>query len=131
MINKIFIIEDDVNILFSLQAKFRVEGFEIEIDNGNGENPLVEIISKIKNFQPDMVITDLILPRVSGFEIIKFLKSEGTTKHIPIFVFSNLSDNDSRERGLSLGVDYYAIKNKLSVDDFIESVKKVISNKKL
>ncbi len=125
--DKIFIIEDDANILYGLQAKFRVEDFDVEIDNGS--NSIEEVINNIKFFKPKYVILDLILPKIDGFEVAKKLQEDEETKNIDIFAFTSLSDQDSKERGIKVGVDYYLLKTELSIDELVEKVKKIIQNK--
>ncbi|MDD4333013.1 MAG: response regulator [Patescibacteria group bacterium] len=127
MRKKVFIIEDDANILYALQAKLSLEGFEVEINNGSEavENALYEI----KEFKPNYIILDLILPKIDGFKMAKALREDLETSAIPVFIFTSLSDNDSRSMGANLGVKYYFIKNELSIDDFIYRFKKVINNK--
>ncbi len=128
MSKKLFIIENDANILYGLRAKFSVGGFQVEIDTGAGA--VEEILSKIKIFNPDFIILDLILLKVDGFSILSGLKAENGVAGTPVFVFTSLSDEDSRERGNNLGADYYFIKNDFSIDEFAEKIKKIIFNKR-
>lgn len=125
MEKKLLIIEDDANILYSLQAKFRVEGFEVIIDSGMD---MKEIMDKINKTKPNYVILDLILPRVDGFEILKNIKSNPEISHMQTFIFTSLSDEDSRAKGMKYGVDHYIIKSDFSVDDFVAKVQKIIAN---
>lgn len=126
MSKKIFIIEDDANLLSGLQAKFSLAGFEIETNSGNVE--IQEIINDIKKFQTSFIVLDLILPQVDGFAIIKAIKEDEEISDSPIFVFSNLSDQDSKSRGLNLGVKHYFVKNDFSIDEFVGKVIKIIEN---
>lgn len=126
MAKKIFIIEDDANLLYGLQAKLRVEGFDVVADEGIDE---IEVTKKLKSSSPDYIILDLILPHIDGFEMIKKIKADEVLKNIPVFVFSNLSDNDSRTRSMDLGAEQFFIKNDFSVDEFVEKIKKIIINK--
>ena len=127
MEKKLFIIEDDVNILSALKAKFSVENFRVESDSGS--TVIEEIVKKIKAIHPDFIILDLILPRVSGFDILSSIKSDKEISGIPVLVFTNLSDADSKERSNQLGSDYYFIKSDFTIDEFIEKIKKIIANK--
>lgn len=126
MPKKLFIIEDDANILYSLQAKFSLKGFDVKIDNGNVG--IEELISKIKENKPNFIILDLILPQLDGFDIIKTLKEDQETSNIDIFIFTNLSDQDSKSKGLNLGVKHYFIKGDFSIDDLVEKTVKIINN---
>lgn len=127
MNKKIFIIEDDANVLYALQAKFRVEGFGVEVDSG--DSSLEEIMNKIRHYQPDYIILDLILPKLDGFEVARNLQSDNDTKNIKIFVFTNLADEDSRQTGEKAGVDYYLLKTELGTDELVSKVIKIIQNK--
>lgn len=127
MDKKIFIIEDDANILFGLQAKFRVEGFLVET-NAGADKPEV-LLTKIKEFKPDFIILDLMLPANDGFEIARVLKNDELTKHILVLVFTSLGDNDSRARGLEIGVDQYILKYEINLDELVQKIKKTIINR--
>jgi len=124
---KIFIIEDDANILYGLQAKFSVNGFAVEVSNGS--LPAQELVNEIIKYKSDYVVLDLLLPKVDGFEVAKLLKQNKETANVPIFIFTNLSDSDSKSRGLDLGINYYFIKDELSLDDFVDKVKRIIDNR--
>lgn len=127
MLKKIFIIEDDANILYGLQSQFSSDGFEIDISDGS--ESMEEIITAIKEFNPDYIITDLLLPEIDGFDLIRDIKSDDALQEKPIFIFTDLSDEDSRHRSDELGVEYYFIKNDFDVFEFADKVKRIISNK--
>ncbi len=124
--NKILIIEDDANLLYGLQAKFRVAGFEVIIDEGADETQALE---KIKIFKPSYIILDIILPKINGFDLLSKIKADSEISKIPVFIFTNLSDSDSRQKGKELGADFYILKNELNLDEFIDKFKKIIANK--
>ncbi|MDD5071219.1 MAG: response regulator [Patescibacteria group bacterium] len=126
MAKKIFIIEDDVNILSSLQAKFSLEGFQVEANSGNME--IGGLFAEIKKIKPDFIILDLILPAIDGFDIIKAIKADEETSCLPIFIFTNLSDQYSQNLSLKLGAKYYFIKSDFNIDEFVDKVKKIIAN---
>lgn len=126
MNKKIFIIEDDITLLSSLQAKFSIEGFNVIVNNGAAE--VNEILKLIKTVGPNLIILDLILPKVDGFELLAGIKASDAINSIPVFVFSNLSDNDSKEKCKRLGANQYFVKSDFNIDQFIEKIKKIISN---
>jgi len=126
MPKRIIIIEDDANILYSLQAKFSVLGYKAETDDGSSEE---SSLSKIIDLKPDFIILDLILPKVDGFSLLKEIKTNPAVASIPVIVFTNLSDADSRARGFDLGADYYLIKSEASLDDFVSKVIKMVANR--
>lgn len=123
---KILIVEDEANLLYGLQAKFRVEGFEVITDEGADK---AEVMAKIKNLQPDYVVLDIILPRLNGLDLLAEIKANPSMAKIPVCIFTNLSDSDSRQRSRTLGADFYFIKTEFNLDEFVDKFKKVILNK--
>ncbi len=123
---KIFILEDDVNILYGLEAQFSADEFLVE--SSEGEEDLEELLSNIRSFNPNYLILDLILPKLDGFEVVKRIKEDEETSELPIFIFTDLSDEDSKNRSLELGADYYFIKEEFDTYEFAEKVKKIIGN---
>ena len=123
---KILIIEDDANLLYGLQAKFRVENFDVITDEGSDKT---EAMEKIKIQKPDYIILDIILPKINGFDMLSEIKADPAISKIPIFIFTNLSDNDSRQKGAELGADFYLIKDELNLDEFVAKFIKIIKNR--
>jgi len=123
---KILLIEDDANLLYSLQAKFRIEGFEIITDEGLDK---IEIFEKIVSLKPDYIILDIILPKISGHDLLKEIKVSPLMSKIPVFVFTNLSDNDSRQQAMKFGADIYFVKADFTIDEFVAKFKKIIGNR--
>jgi len=123
---KILMVEDEANLLYGLQAKFRVAGYDVITDQGDDKKILLE---KIKIQKPDYIILDIILPRVDGFELLAEVKADPALALIPVFIFTNLSDADSQRRGKELGADFYLIKAELNLDEFVEKFQKIIANR--
>lgn len=127
MSKKIFIIEDDANLLYGLQSRFSSEGYEVEISTG--EETLEELLVYLEKNKFDYVILDLILPDLDGFELLEAIKSEDDLKDLSVFVFTDLSDEDSKHRSMELGADYYFIKTDFDINEFSEKVIRILSNK--
>jgi DNA-binding response OmpR family regulator len=128
MKKSIFIIEDDVSLASAMQAQFNVSGFEAEINRG-GEDDMEDIINEIKKVDADIVILDLILPKFDGFEIIKKIRSDEEISDIYIFIFTDVSDEDSKARGLNVGANQYFIKEDFSIEEFADKVKRIMENR--
>ncbi|MCX6794388.1 MAG: response regulator [Candidatus Falkowbacteria bacterium] len=122
---KIFIIEDDANLLYGLESQFAADEFEVATATGAEE--LEELMETLRDFDPDFIILDLILPKIDGFEIIKKLKSDDELNDKQIFIFTDLSDEDSRQRSLQLGADYIFFKDELDTFEFAEKVKHIVA----
>jgi DNA-binding response OmpR family regulator len=123
---KIFIIEDDADITYGLESQFEAADFEVEIATGDEE--LEELMENMRAFEPDYIILDLILPKVDGFEIVKKIKEDGELNDKEIFIFTDLSDEDSRSRSLEVGADYVFFKEEFDTFEFAEKVKKIVAN---
>ena len=83
---KILIVEDDQFLQSLVARKFAVDGFEVKVAT-NG----TEAISSIVSEKPDIILLDLLLPEIDGFEVLERMRSDETMKAIPVIVFSNLS----------------------------------------
>jgi DNA-binding response OmpR family regulator len=127
MSEKIYIIEDDANLLYGLQSRFSSEGYEVEITTG--EETLEELLAYIKKSKFDYVILDLILPDLDGFELLEAIRAEDDLKDLTVFVFTDLSDEDSKHRSMELGADYYFIKTDFDINEFSEKVIRILGNK--
>ncbi len=127
MAKKIFIIEDDAALLYGLQAKFRVDGFETIIHNGTGT--INTAIEQIKLALPTAIVLDLILPDTEGFALLKSIKGDKQINNIPVFIFTNYSDKAVKERCQNIGAEYYFIKSELNIDEFVNKVKIIINNR--
>lgn len=125
---RIFIIEDDANITYGLESQFEAADFEVEI--ATGEEEVEELLENMRSFEPDYIILDLILPKVDGFEIVKKIKEDEELNDKEIFIFTDLSDEDSRARSLEVGADYVFFKEEFDTFEFAEKVKRIVANRK-
>ncbi len=126
MSEKILIIEDDINILSALQAKLAIEGFETATEDSNDEQE--NIMARMRVFGPDFIIMDIVLPRLDGAKLLYAIRAEEEGRKIPVFVFTDVSDEDTRAMSAKLGANYYFLKTDLNIDDFVGKVKKIIRN---
>ena len=122
---RVLLIEDEANLLYGLQAKLRIEGFDTITDEGLDKG---EVLEKIIVLKPDYIILDIILPKINGLDLLKEIKSRPQISRIPIFIFTNLSDNDSRQEALKSGADFYLIKTDFNFDEFTAKFKKIVDN---
>ncbi len=120
---KIFIIEDDSDILSGLNDLFTSNDYEVETNDSMEE--LEEIIKKIEKFQPDIVVLDIVLPKLDGLEIIKKIKENDKINNAEIFIFTDLSDEDSRSRSVGLGANYYFLKSEFDIYTFSNKVMRI------
>ncbi len=126
--NKVFVVEDDANLLYGLESQFIGAGLEVEVSEAD-ENDIEELILAIKESDPSYIVLDLILPKIDGFELVKKIKADSDLGDKEIFIFTDLSDEDSRSRSLEIGADYVFFKEDFDTFEFAEKVIKIISNK--
>lgn len=124
---KIYIIEDDANIMAGLTANFHVSGFEIRGHDGNGSSE--SILNDIRDFKPEYIILDLILPKVDGFKLLHDIKASDFLGRIPVIVFTDFSEKDFKTRSLQIGADYYFVKTDFQIDSFALKVGNIIRNR--
>jgi DNA-binding response OmpR family regulator len=118
MKRKILIIEDELALQKTFSDILEKEGYQV-ISALNGESGL--ILAKREN--PDLILLDLILPQKDGFEVLKELKKDETTKEIPVIVLTNLEDIQSVERAVELGATTYLVKAQYTLKELIQKIK--------
>lgn len=118
---KLLIVEDDALLSSALNESLTSKDLEIlNINNG------LEVLGAAKNFKPDIILLDLILPGIDGFEVLKQLKSDVLTKDIPVFVLSNLSEQADVRSVKALGAEDYFIKANIKIKEIAGIIKKKI-----
>jgi DNA-binding response OmpR family regulator len=115
---RILLVEDDRFLRRAAEAALRRHGF-IVLTASDGEEGLR--IARAE--KPDLVLLDLIMPRLQGFEVLKLLKAEAATSAIPVVVLSNLGQDSDVQNALAAGAADYLIKANLALDTLIERVK--------
>lgn len=123
--NKILIVEDDTFISRMYEAKLSSLGYQVKIAE-NGQDGL----RVMQEWLPDLVLLDLILPILDGFEFLKQIKADNNFKNIPIIVLSNLDQKENIEKGISLGASDYIIKAQFTPSEVVEKIEKCLKSKK-
>ena len=118
MAHTILIIEDDDFLRSLAVTKLEKEGFTVAMA-ANGQ----EGITAISAHNPSLIILDLMLPIMSGFEVLEQLKTNEATKDIKVVVFSNLGEESDIKRCLDLGANDYLVKANFTLDELVEKIK--------
>ena len=118
---KILLIEDDPFLLNMYATKFELENFKVVMAE-DGEKGLKTAIKEI----PDIILLDIMLPKMDGFEVLKGLKEEKSTQAIPVILLTNLSQKEEVERGLSMGANDYLIKAHFMPSEVVDKIKEVL-----
>lgn len=117
----VLIIEDDQLLIRMYSTKFESEGFSV-LSAEDGEAGL---LAASKN-KPDLILLDMMMPKLSGSEVLVKLKSSETTKDIPVIVFSNLSQEDEASKVIALGAKEYLVKANMTPAEVVQKVKQYI-----
>ncbi len=120
---KVLIIEDDPILLNMYATKLELEDFLVLMAE-NGEKGL----GLAKKEKPDIILLDIILPKMDGFEVLEKFKADKTTQSIPVILLTNLNQSEEVRRGLALGAEDYLIKAYFMPSEVINKIKKVINN---
>lgn len=115
---KVLIIEDDTFLQGLAANKIHSTGIEVNTAS-TGE----EALTHISNSVYDAILLDLMLPDISGFEVLKNLREREAFKTIPVLVFSNLSDDSDIQTALDLGATDYLVKANFTLDELVEKLK--------
>ena len=119
---KIIIVEDDPMLADLYKMKFSMSDFEVFMAK-NGK----EAIGIAKKENVDVVLTDLIMPEMDGYEMTKILRSGEYNPNIKIIIFSNMDQQDSEEKFAGFKVDGFVMKSKYTPSEMLEEVKKIIN----
>jgi len=121
MAEKILVVEDDKFLRELISRKLSDEGFDITqaVDGEDG-------IEKIKEVKPDLVLLDLILPSIDGFEVLSRIKEDPSVASIPVIILSNLGQKEEIEKGLSLGAVDFLIKAHFTPGEIIDKIKTLL-----
>ncbi len=116
---KIFLIEDDPSLSKIYFQRLEKEGYKVSVAAEGSEG-----LRRVGEEKPSLVILDLILPGMSGFEILRQLKTDSKTKQIPVLVLTILEQDEDVKEALRLGASGYLFKSDTGIDDLIGAVEK-------
>ena len=114
---KILVVEDETFLVKIYAVKLKKEGFEVSIANDGEE--AVKMAAEIK---PDLILLDLILPKMNGFEALERMRANPENKKTPVIVLSNLGQEEDIKRAESLGADDYLVKANFSIQDIVAKI---------
>jgi len=118
---KILIIEDEMALQESLGGLLSEKGYQV-ISALDGETGL----NLAKKENPDLILLDLILPKMSGFEVLEELKKDLKTKEIPVIVLTNLEGIGDVEKVIALGAKSYLVKAEYTLEEVVEKIEKAL-----
>ena len=119
---KILLVEDDSFLSGMYAAKFELENFKV-IMAEDGDKAVRLALKE----SPDIILLDIILPKINGFEVLRQLKANRLTAEIPVIFLTNLSQKDEIEQGLKMGAKDFLIKAHFMPSEVVEKIKKALT----
>lgn len=120
---KVLLVEDDNNLREIYEARLTAEGYEI-FTAQNGE----EALSVAKQSRPDLIISDVMMPRISGFEMLDIMRNTDELKNTKIIMLTALGQAEDRGRADNLGADKYLVKSQVTLEDIVRSAEELLSD---
>ena len=117
--NIVLVVEDDRAIARAIEFRLKQEGYQVDIAR-DGE----EALTMVHENHPDLILLDLILPKVNGFEVLKKIKEDETTRSIDVIIFSNLSQKEDMAQAQAYGAIQFLVKSDLSTSELAAIVNK-------
>ena len=115
---KVLIVDDDAFLLDMYSIKFKESGFLVEIAK-NGE----EAIAKAKSLNPDVILLDIVMPKMDGFDVLREIKKNNIAPGAKIFILTNLGQKEDVDRGLKLGASDYIVKAHFTPSEVVAKVR--------
>lgn len=122
--SKIMLVEDDDSLREIYSIRLTAEGYTI-VSARDGEEALAVAVRE----RPDLVVSDVMMPKISGFDMLDILRSTPETQDIKVIMMTALSSEDQRLRGESLGADRYLVKSQVGIEDVVNAVHEVLGDR--
>lgn len=120
---KILLVEDDKSLREIYGVRLLAEGYDI-VSAGDGEEALAMAIKE----RPALIVSDVMMPKISGFDMLDILRSTTETKDVKVIMMTALSSEDQRQRGEQLGADRYLVKSQVGIEDVVRTVHEVLGD---
>ncbi len=122
--SKVMIVEDDDSLREIYAIRLTAEGYAV-VSARDGEEALAVAVKE----RPDLIISDVMMPKISGFDMLDILRSTPETQNIRVIMMTALSSEDQRVRGENLGADRYIVKSQVGIEDVVNVVHEVLGDR--
>ena len=122
--SKVMVVEDDAALREIYSIRITAEGYEV-VSAGDGEEALAVAVRE----KPDLILSDVMMPKISGFDMLDILRNTPETANIKVIMMTALSADDQRARGERLGCDRYLVKSQVGIEDVINAIHEVLGDK--
>ncbi|MBQ3453152.1 response regulator [Candidatus Saccharibacteria bacterium] len=122
--SKVMVVEDDASLREIYSIRITAEGYEV-VSAGDGEEALAVAVRE----KPDLILSDVMMPKISGFDMLDILRSTPETANIKVVMMTALSADDQRQRGERLGANRYLVKSQVGIEDVVNTIHEVLGDK--
>ena len=122
--SKVMVVEDDASLREIYSIRITAEGYEV-VSAGDGEEALAVAVRE----KPDLILSDVMMPKISGFDMLDILRNTPETAKIKVVMMTALSSDDQRARGERLGADRYLVKSQVGIEDVVNAIHEVLGDK--
>jgi two-component system phosphate regulon response regulator PhoB len=122
---KILVVEDETFLVKIYAVKLKKEGYDVSIAN-DGE----QAVKLAEELKPELILLDLILPKMNGFEALERMRANPVNKETPLIVLSNLGQEEDIKRAEALGADDYLVKANFSIQDIVAKIRETLDKRK-
>lgn len=122
--SKIMVVEDDSALREIYSIRITAEGYNV-VTAGDGEEALAVAVRE----KPDLILADVMMPKISGFDMLDILRNTPETADIHIIMMTALSGDDQRDRGERLGCDRYLVKSQVGIEDVVNTIHEILGDK--
>lgn len=121
---KIMVVEDDAALREIYSIRIAAEGYEV-VSAGDGEEALAMAVRE----KPDLILSDVMMPKISGFDMLDILRATPETARIKVIMMTALSGDDQRQRGERLGANRYLVKSQVGIEDVVNAIHEELGDK--
>ncbi len=118
---KILLVEDDINLREIYAARLSAENYQV-VTASDGEEALAVAVRE----KPHLILLDIMMPKISGFDVLDILRSTPATKQTKVIMLTALSQKSDQLRGEQLGVNKYLVKSQITLEDVVQTIKELI-----
>lgn len=118
------VVEDDASLREIYGIRITAEGYDV-VSAGDGEEALAVAVRE----KPDLILSDVMMPKISGFDMLDILRATPETANIKVIMMTALSSEDQRQRGERLGADRYLVKSQVGIEDVINTIHEVLGDR--
>ena len=115
---RVLVVEDERDVAELIRYNLSREGYDVVVAGSGGD-----AIKQAREVQPDVVLLDIMVPQVNGWEVCRRLKQDAETRAIPVIMVSSLGSEDSRKRGADAGISAYIVKGEFDQGTFLGVVR--------